>query len=97
MEFNGGRKTLRIVTRVAANWERLAIGLGFDRDRISIIGRQVHFDPVEACFKMFDRWMTGEHGLKPPKWYYLIKCLEETSEFKDLAREVMFAINDSEN
>ena len=82
------------MTQVAANWEKLAVGLGFDRARISTIGRQAHYDPVDACFKVLDRWMNGEHDLNPPKWYYLIKCLEKTpvTEFTDLARELMNVI-----
>ena len=87
---------MRIVEQVAANWEKLAVSLGFDSSRISIIGRQVHYEPVEACFKMFEKWLNGEHDLKPPKWYYLIKCLEDASmtdhRFKDLARDLMIII-----
>lgn len=94
LKLNEGRKQLRIVERVAANWEKLAVSLGFNSNRIGIIGRQVHYDPEEACFKMFDKWLNGAHDIKPPKWYYLIKCLEETSvtEFKDLAHDLMIII-----
>ena len=98
LELNGNRKPLRIVERVAANWEKLAVSLGFNSDRINIIRRQVHFDPEEACFNMFDRWLNGEHDLKHPEWLNLIKSLEETSvaEFKELARELTNAIGHSD-
>lgn len=98
LNLSGGKKQ-RIVEQVAANWEKMAVSLGFDSNRISIIAMQVHYDPEEACFKMFDRWLRGEHDLKPPKWYYLIKCLEETADsvtdsefklnFRSLAHDLM--------
>ena len=79
LNLNGGKK-LRIVEQVAANWEKMAVSLGFDSNRISIIAQDVCYDSKEACFKMFDKWLRGEHDLKPPKWYYLIKCLEERAD-----------------
>ena len=98
LNLNGGKK-LRIVEQVAANWGKMASKLGFDNNRISTIAIQVHYDPEEACFKMFDKWLRGEHDLKPPKWYYLIKCLEETADsvtgsefelkFRNLAHDLM--------
>ena len=77
---------------VAAKWEKLAFRLGFEETRICNIIRGAFFQLEDACLKMFIRWLNGEHDLKPPTWYNLIQCLEETSEFKNLARDVKEAI-----
>lgn len=79
---------MRLMESVAANWEKLAIRFGFEETRICNIRRGAFFQLEGACFNMFIRWLNGEHDLKPPTWYNLIQCLEETSEFKSLARDV---------
>ena len=89
---------MRITERVAEKWEKLAIKLGFNDDRINIINRNVHYrDPEGACFDMFDRWLNGDHDLKSPEWLNLIMSLQETSvpKFKQLARELMNAFSHS--
>ena len=79
---------MRLIEIIAAKWEKLAIRFGFDESRISNIKRGAFFQPEDACLKMFMRWLNGEHDLKPPTWYNLIQCLEETNEFSRSARDV---------
>ena len=82
----------RLLERVAAKWEKLAIRFGFEETRISNIRRGAYFQPEDACLKMFIRWLNGEHDLRPPTWYNLIQCLGETNELQSLARDVKEAI-----
>ena len=91
LKSRDGRE-VRIVENVVAKWEKLAIRFGFEGTRISSIKRGAFFQPEDACFKMFIRWLNGEHDLKPPTWYNLIRCLEETNEFLSLARDIKEAI-----
>lgn len=79
---------MRIIERVAPEWEDLAACIGFEEARIKTIRRGTFFQPEEACMKMFTRWLNGEHDLKPPTWYNLMKCLEQSSNFGFLAHEV---------
>ena len=86
-----GRK-VRIIKSIAVEWEALAIRLGFERMVINTIKKGAFYQPDDACCKMFIRWLNGEEGLKPPTWYNLIQCLEETGEFPSLTRDIKEAI-----
>jgi hypothetical protein len=86
-----GRKA-RIIKRVAAEWEALAIRFGFEGVIIKTIKKGTFYQPDDACCKMFIRWLNGEQGLKLPTWYNLIQCLEETEEFPTLTRDIKEAI-----
>ena len=84
---------IRIIESVVSEWEKLASRFGFEEARIYAIRRGAFFQIEDACFNMFIRWLNGEHDLKPPTWYNLIQCLEETSKFKNLARDVKDALS----
>ena len=84
---------IRIIESVASEWEKLATRFGFEEARICTIKRGAFFQIEDACYKIFNRWLNGEHDLKPPMWYNLIQCLEETSKFKNLARDVKDALS----
>jgi hypothetical protein len=92
LKSRDGRE-IRIMESVISKWEKLAISFGFEETRISNIKMGAFFQVEDACFKMFIRWLNGEHDLKPPTWYNLIQCLEETNEFKNLARDVKEALS----
>jgi hypothetical protein len=91
LKLKDGRE-IRIIESVASEWEKLAIRFGFEETRICIIRRGAFREVEDACFNMFIKWLDGEHDLKPPTWYNLIQCLNETSKFKDLARDVKYAL-----
>jgi hypothetical protein len=90
LKLKDGRE-IRIIESVASEWEKLATRFGFET-RIDNIRREAFFRPDDACFNMFMRWLDGEHDLKPPTWYNLIQCLNETRKFKNLARDVKDAL-----
>jgi hypothetical protein len=92
LKSRDGRK-IRIIESVASKWEKLAVSLGFEVTRISNIKSGAFFHVEDACFNMFIRWLNGAHDLIPPTWCNLIHCLEETNEFKNLARDVKEALS----
>ena len=81
-------KVIRVIERVAADWEVLACTLGFDESRVKLINREFWHQPEEACIEMFSRWLDGEHDLWLPTWHSLIQCLEERDKFEELAYEL---------
>ena len=83
---------MRIIKSIAAEWEALAIRLGFEGMTIITIKKGAFYQPDDACCKIFIRWLNGEEGLKRPTWYNLIQCLEETEEFLSLTRDIKEAI-----
>ena len=74
LERADGRK-IRVIERVAPNWQDLAIALGFDHYRIRIIDEDCRGRVEEACRTMFMRWLDEELCT----WDMLIKCLRRAA------------------
>lgn len=67
---------MRIMEEVTPKWKHVAIALGFDEARIRAIEIGAHYQPDDACFKMFSDWLAGGHHLKPATWAVLIRSLK---------------------
>ena len=91
LKLRDGRE-VRIIKSIAAEWVALAIGFGFEGMAINTIRKGAFYQPDDACCKMLTRWLNREEGLKPPTWYNLIQCLEETDKFSSLTRDIKEAI-----
>ena len=78
LELSGGKK-LRIMESVAPQWKQMAVALGFSVARIKSIEKGEHYQPDDASFEIFSRWLEGEHDLKPPTWEVLIQCLMQAN------------------
>ena len=66
---------LRIMEKVAPEWDEVAVALGFDGARIRIMRTGTHHQPRKACLEMFTEWLNGSHDLRPPTWDALIQSL----------------------
>ena len=87
IKVNG--KTIRIISRVASEWERVATRLHFEGHDIARIRRDNHLRTSEACRTMFNEWLEGK-GRKPTSWGTVIQVLEE-AEFSEIAGDLMDA------
>ena len=92
LEFDKGRKLLRIMEKVIPKWKQVAIALGFNGSRIEAIEMRALRQPEDACLKMFTDWLAGGHDLRPPTWDVLIQSLRAAnlSEIADLLKIVSF-------
>lgn len=81
-------KGIRIIETVAPDWQTVAALLGFNVPRIRTIRKDGFYQQEEACFNMFERWLDGEHNLKPPRWFFLIQCLENSRKFDGLTQDL---------
>ena len=98
--IRGYGKTVRVISRTSAAWERVAIRLHFEGHEIKNIKRDHHFQIGDACSTMYTDWLEGK-GRQPATWETLIKALEEAdlselaSDLKDVlgeysSREIMW-------
>ena len=78
LELSDGRM-LRIMESVAPQWKKMAVALRFSVARIKSIEKGEHYQPDDASFEIFSRWLEGEHDLKPPTWEVLSQCLKQAS------------------
>ena len=63
---------------VAPQWKEIAIALGYDGAKIQSIEMGSHFQPEEACRRVFMDWLNGDHDCcKPITWATVIQCLHE--------------------
>ena len=74
--LNRGGKTLKLIDKVASEWERVATRLYFELHDISRIKRDHHNDCRSACLAMFGEWLEGKVRL-PTTWEMLIKAFGE--------------------
>ena len=72
LEFPDG-KELRIIDTVAPKWRQVAIALGFEGPKIETIEMGAHFQPDDACLKMFIDWLSRGRDLT---WKSLIQSLK---------------------
>jgi hypothetical protein len=88
LEFDKGKESLRIMERVTPKWKQVAIALGFNGSRIEAIEMGAHYQPGDACLKVFTDWLAGGHNLKSPTWDALLQSLRAANlpEIADLLK-----------
>ena len=68
LEGRDGQK-LRLLDIVAADWDRVAIQIGFDHSKIRILERNLAHDVSQACWTIFNEWLcVHDESLLPPTW-----------------------------
>ena len=83
-----GGKTVRVFESTASRWKDLAIALGFDGPRIESIEKDSLNRAEEACCRMINKWLDGEHDLcESVTWATLIKCLKRIN-LSELAKNL---------
>ena len=85
--LNRGGKTLKLIDKVASEWERVATRLYFELHDISRIERDHHNDCRSACSAMFGEWLEG----KVPTWETLIKAFGE-ADISEVAADIKIII-----
>ena len=82
---SGDAKKIRVIDTVAAQWEELAIALGFEAAVINYIRRDHVHDAKGACRDVLGKWLEEEENLRGPvTWTTLIECLVDAG-FASLA------------
>ena len=86
---NTDTKKVRVIDTVAAEWEELAIALGFEPAVINYIRRDHVHDAKGACCKVLTKWLAEEEeNLRSPvTWTTLIECLKDAG-FATLAEDL---------
>ena len=74
---------VKVIEKVAAHWERLALALHFEGHVLEIVRRDHMSDSMAQCRAILYRWLNGE-ARSPVSWGTLVKSLKEI-EFTLLA------------
>ncbi len=66
---------LKLVDMLAADWEQVAIQIGFQPYEVGILQRNHANDSRGACWKLFNEWISQNGDLLPPTWSSLYDVL----------------------
>ena len=83
-------RAFKVVEKVSADWEEVALALHFDHEVIRAVKQSEHFKVKAACRSILQRWLDGE-GLQPVTWETLVEALvdiEHGTLARDLRREL---------
>lgn len=78
-------KTVRLISRAAADWERVATRLHFEGHEIQTL-RADHHQAIDACREMFIEWLGGK-GRLPKTWETVIVAVEE-ADLSEVANDL---------
>ena len=93
--LEGSCKTVRIISRIAHEWDQVATRLYFEGHEIRRIQQDFHGQSRKASREMIMEWLDGRGTLrKPITWATLIKALNE-AELSQLAEDVVSILQES--
>ena len=64
-----------VVPRIAADWDVVAIYLGYELEYKQLIKARCHHDPERCCLELLEDWLTSNRGVTPKSWSKLIEVL----------------------
>ena len=67
---------MRLIKKVAASWDEVALSLHFEASDVSRIERDHHQQSVQASRVVFSEWLEGR-GRQPITWQTLITALKQ--------------------
>ena len=85
---NGVRKSLSVVTAVAAKWMNTGVALGFEYDILSSIELTRHGVAETCSLEIFSRWLSGAVSGSEVTWKTLIQVLSDL-DYGALAQQLL--------
>ena len=80
-----------VVPRIAAEWDVVAIYLGYEVEYKQLIRQRCHHDPERCCLELLEDWLSSNRGVIPKSWSKLIEVL---GKIKDLTATTEKIIED---
>ena len=65
-----------VVPRIAADWDVVAVYLGYEVEYKQLIKTRCHHDPERCCLELLEDWLTSNRGVTPKSWSKLIEVLK---------------------
>ena len=66
-----------VISKISAQWERVAYALYFDPPDVENIAEKCQRDPWKCCQEMFIQWLYKGRGTISKTWSVLLKTLKE--------------------
>ena len=68
-----------VIPEVYSHWEVLAYSMDYETTQINAMERDGK-DASERCAKLFEDWLTTNHGCTPKTWQKLLERIEDLDE-----------------
>ena len=93
LKSDSGEREVRIIDTIAAEWEELAIALGFDGNVIKFVKKDFTQDSKGASCKILRMWLEGDYkDLKGPiSWSTLLQCLTDIG-YSKICQDIEYII-----
>lgn len=79
----------KVVPRIAAHWDAVAIYLGYELEYKQLIEKKCNHDPEGCCVKLLEDWLSSDRGVTPKSWSKLIEVLGEIKNLKATTEKIV--------
>ena len=76
-----------VIPRVKANWKVLAYSMYYGFAQVKAIESDGK-DASEHCTKLFEDWLSTNHGCTPKTWKKLLERIKEIKEFYEASEHI---------
>ena len=80
-----------VIPEVKAHWEDLAYSMDYETAQINAMKRDGK-DVSEQCTKLFEDWLTTNHGCTPKTWQKLLERIEDVDELYAGAERIKLGV-----
>ena len=78
-----------VVPRIAAEWDVVAIYLGYEVEYKQLIRQRCHHDPERCCLELLKDWLSSNRGVTPKSWSKLIEVLRKIKDLTATTEKII--------
>ena len=78
-----------VVPRIAAEWDVVAIYLGYEVEYKQLIRQRCHHDPERCCLDLLEDWLSSNRGVTPKSWSKLIEVLRKIRDLTATTEKII--------
>ena len=76
-----------VIPKIKAEWKHFAYSLEYDIPIVKAIERDCR-DSGHCCEKLFEDWLSTEHGVAPKTWCILLQKIKEVESLFAVAEDI---------
>ena len=76
-----------VIPKIKAEWKDFAYLLEYDIPTVTAIERDCR-DSKQCCQKLFEDWLSTEHGVAPKTWCILLQKIKEVESLVAVADDI---------
>ena len=76
-----------VIPKIKAWWKYVAYFMKYDTTTVKAIEKDSH-NCKDACFHLFEDWLSTKNGITPKTWYTLINQIKDIPELENEAKRI---------